>query len=115
MKKLLVVDDDASILHLLEQALPILGYEADFAATGEAALQHLNTHHYDLILADISMPNINGIDVARAASREKPYIPIVFMSGNPNTIVEERSFLPKPFTLEELEIKLDMFLSQFLD
>ena len=111
MKRILVVDDDDAILALLQEALPILGFDADFAADGSRAIELLKTQQYDLILSDIRMPEINGIEVATVAADKSPYIPILFMSGNPNVQVEEQSFLAKPFTLVELEVKLDAMLT----
>jgi len=111
MTHILVVDDDETILDLLKEALPALGYTADFAVAGDEAIQLLKKKPYDLILSDIRMPDINGIDVARAAYEDRPEVPILFMSGNPNTIVEDRSFLAKPFTITELETKLEYVLT----
>lgn len=110
MKRILVVDDDDAILTLLQEALPTLGFDADFAADGIKAIELLEGEKYDLILSDIRMPDVTGIDVARAASKNSPYVPILFMSGNPNVRVEERSFLAKPFTIAELETKLGFML-----
>ncbi|MFQ5575648.1 MAG: response regulator [Anaerolineae bacterium] len=111
MKRILVVDDDKTILELLKDALPALGYRADFAIAGNQAINMIKARSYDLILSDIRMPEINGIDVARAAYQDRPEVPILFMSGNPNTIVEDRSFLAKPFTLTELETKIEFALT----
>jgi CheY-like chemotaxis protein len=112
MRQILVVDDDEIILDLLREALPALGYEADFAITGDQAITLINSDRdYDLILSDIRMPEVNGIDVARAAYKVKPHVPILFMSGNPNTIVEERSFLSKPFTIGELETRIEFAIA----
>jgi len=111
MTHILVVDDDETILDLLREALPALGYTADFAIAGDKAIQMIKKNRYDLILSDIRMPEINGIDVARAAYEDRPEIHILFMSVNPNTIVEDRSFLAKPFTIGELETKLEYVLT----
>lgn len=111
MAKILVVDDDVSIISFLQEALPALGYSADYAERGQDAIQLLESDAYDLILSDIRMPEKNGIDVARAAYKVAPYVPVLFMSGNPNTIVEDRSFLAKPFTVAELELRIEAALT----
>lgn len=111
MKRILVVDDDDTILELLKEALPALGFQADFANTGNRAIELIDSQTYDLILSDVRMPEKNGIDVARAAYQRDPHLPILFMSGNPNTIVEERSFLAKPFTIPQLETKIEFAIS----
>jgi CheY-like chemotaxis protein len=110
MKRILVVDDDRAILDLLTEALPSLGFEADFAVSGGNAIELLRNQRYDLILSDIRMPEVNGIEVAQVAMRSTPFTPILFMSGNPNVRVEEQSFLAKPFTISELEVKLSYML-----
>jgi len=111
-KRILVVDDDYSIIDLLKDALPTFGFEADFTTKGGRAIELLEEQHYDLILSDIRMPEINGIEVATAAIKTSPQVPILFMSGNPNVKVEERSFLSKPFTLSQLETKLNLMLNK---
>ena len=109
-KRILVVDDDPAIIDLLKDALPTLGFDADFTTEGGQAIQMLKELQYDLVLSDIRMPEINGIEVATAAIENAPYVPILFMSGNPNVEVEERSFLGKPFTIAQLETKLSIML-----
>lgn len=111
MMRILVVDDDATIIQLLQEALPALGYAADYAESGEQAIKLLREKGYDLVLSDIRMPEKNGIDVAREAYQKSPHMPILFMSGNPNTIVEDQSFLAKPFTIAELEMRIDTALT----
>lgn len=112
MKRILVVDDNDAILKLLKSVLPKLGFDADYASSGNSAVELLKNQNYDLILSDIRMPDVNGIEVATAASVSSPHVPVLFMSGNPNVQVEERSFLPKPFTTKQLEAKLDFMLGQ---
>lgn len=112
MKRILVVDDDEAILELLRDALPALGFSADFTTEGGQAIEMLQTKVYDLVLSDIRMPERNGIEVAAAANQNLPHVPILFMSGNPNVQVEERSFLPKPFTITQLETILEIMLDE---
>lgn len=111
MTQILVVDDDEFVLDFLKEALPALGYETAFATTGDEAIELIEKESFDLILSDIRMPEVNGIDVARAAYRSQPHVPILFMSGNPNTIVEERSFIGKPFTISQIETKIESILN----
>ncbi len=111
MTRILVVDDDTTIIQLLQEALPALGYTADYAESGQEAIRLLQKQEYDLVLSDIRMPEKNGIDVAREAYQISPHIPILFMSGNPNTIVEDQSFLAKPFSIAELEMRIDAALA----
>ena len=112
MTQILVVDDDKAVLNLLREALPTLGFDADFADNGDEAIELIKQKPYDLIISDIRMPNMNGIEVATAAIRDSQYIPVLFMSGNPNVQVEEQSFLEKPFSIAELEAKISFMLQE---
>lgn len=112
MAQILVVDDDEAILSLLREALPMLGFEAEFASSGVEAIALIQSKLYDLILSDVRMPEINGIEVASAAFKNAADVPVLFMSGNPNVQVEERSFLAKPFTINQLEAKLSFMLNE---
>ncbi len=111
MKRILVVDDDEAILRLLKKTLAMLGFEADCTTQGQQAIELLQKYRYDLILLDIRMPEVNGVEVAAAAHKNAPSIPILFMSGNPNIKLEKRCFLTKPFNITELKTKLDIMFN----
>jgi len=112
MKRILVVDDDPTILNLLRRVLPILGFKADIVNSGNRAVELLETRQYDLILSDIHMPEMNGIEVAAAAFQNCPQTPVLFMSSGSNVKVEEQSFLAKPFTIAQLKAKLSSLLDK---
>ena len=112
MAQILVVDDDDAVLALLQEALPMLGFEADFVSSGSEAVNLIQTKKYELILSDVRMPEMNGIEVATAAFKSSANVPVLFMSGNPNVQVEERSFLAKPFTITQLETKISFMLNE---
>lgn len=111
MKRILVVDDDEAIIKLLKKTLAMLGFEADCTTQGQQAIELLQKHCYDLILLDIRMPEVNGIEVAAAAHENAPSVPILFMSGNPHIKLEKRCFLTKPFNITELKTKLDIMFN----
>src|SRR6185369_16908404 len=62
-KRVLVIDDEEPILHMVRDALSEHGYEVDFAQDGETALQRLRQTPYDLTLCDWKMPGLNGQQV----------------------------------------------------
>ena len=65
MTRILVVDDEPQILRALGTNLKARGYEVDLAPTGEAALTLAARHHPDLVILDLALPGIDGIDVVR--------------------------------------------------
>ncbi len=119
---ILAVDDELVILHLLQAFLKPKGYEIEFASSGEAALQCLQEKLPDLILLDISMPDITGYELCTQlkADRKTKSIPIVFISALSEGINKAKAFevgaadyITKPFELEEVlaRIKHQLTLS----
>ncbi len=113
---LLVVDDDADVRALLSDMLPSLGYAVGFAASGAEALASLDRHRPDLMMLDVAMPDMNGVDVAREASRRYPGLRIVFASGQADTsqidAVASARRIRKPFRMSELAEVLSEVLSE---
>ncbi|HEX5327355.1 MAG TPA: response regulator, partial [Acetobacteraceae bacterium] len=77
----LLVDDDAAVRASAREMLVELGYSVTEASDGAAALALLETDRFDLLLADFAMPGMNGSELADAAKRLVPELPIVFMTG----------------------------------
>jgi two-component system phosphate regulon response regulator PhoB len=72
--KALVVEDDATTRTLLAGVLESIDCDVDLAADGEEALVQIEARHYDVILLDIVLPKMSGIDVMEALRRERPQI-----------------------------------------
>lgn len=70
-KKILVVDDDQYIRELYEELLKDYGYSVDSATNGSEGLEKIQKNTYDLILLDIMMPKMDGIEVLKVANKEK--------------------------------------------
>ena len=80
-EKVLVVDDDKTILTMLYKALRSNGLDADLAISGEAALQLVEKNKYDLILLDINMRGINGFEVIQRLRGSGFATPVMVVSG----------------------------------
>jgi CheY-like chemotaxis protein len=70
--KALVVEDEAITRTLLAGVLETIDCDVDFAADGEEALLRLQSHHYDVVLLDIVLPKMSGIDVMESLRRDRP-------------------------------------------
>jgi len=79
---LLVVDDMEAMRLALEDSLRLQGYEVMSVGSGEDALRLLRSQHFDLLLTDQAMPGLSGIELAEAAVRIHPDIPIVLLTGH---------------------------------
>lgn len=86
-KRILVVDDDPKILFILSAALRGLGsnFEITTAGNGTDALTKIATEYFDLVITDIQMPDINGIELTRKVRSIQPSLPIVWITGYGST------------------------------
>ncbi|HZN49276.1 MAG TPA: sigma-54 dependent transcriptional regulator [Methylomirabilota bacterium] len=107
--KILVVDDEPSILKLLKEALTQWGYQVACVGTGAEALEAIRTELFDAAITDIRMPEMSGLDLLREIKRHDESIEVVVMTGYPTiaSAVEALKegaydYLSKPLILDEL-------------
>ncbi|MEJ2691330.1 MAG: response regulator, partial [Deltaproteobacteria bacterium] len=111
--RILVVEDEFDILEWLSNFLSILGYDHATASDGAEALEHLTKDHFSIVLTDIVMPRMNGMELLSLVRREYPQTDVIVMTG----VVEDYSYpevieagaidyIAKPFHLNELKAKL---------
>ncbi len=82
-KKILLVDDEDSIHLLYQEEFEELGHEVFSAMTGEEALERFPEINPDLVILDINMPGINGLEVLRRMKSLSPQIPVILSSAYP--------------------------------
>jgi DNA-binding NtrC family response regulator len=82
MAQILVVDDEEAIRLTLETLLQRRGYEVTTAASGAEALALIEQRVFDLLLLDLKMPGLSGLDVARRARVLQPAVAILFLTGS---------------------------------
>ncbi|HET9425405.1 MAG TPA: sigma-54 dependent transcriptional regulator [Gemmatimonadaceae bacterium] len=107
--KILIVDDEQSILMLLQEALTKWGYQVAGASTGAEALEAVRGGLFDAAIMDVRMPDMSGIDLLRAVKAHDDTIEVVIMTGYPtiSSAVEALKdgaydYLSKPLILDEL-------------
>lgn len=113
MAKLLVVDDEKSIRNSLKEILQYENHEVDDAPDGESAIKLVDENHYDLILCDIKMAKMDGLEVVERVKEHAPDTQIIMISahGNIETAVEATKkgafdFLQKPVDLNRLLVSV---------
>src|SRR5438270_4956149 len=79
--RVLVVDDEASIRDLLAKTLALAEYEVDAVPDGRSAIDRMRMYPYDLLIADLKMPGIDGLALIREAKRLKPDLPVIIITG----------------------------------
>ena len=107
--RILVVDDEASIRDLLAKTLALAEYDVDTAADGRTALDRLRQETYDLLIADLKMPGIDGLSVIREAKRYKASLPVIIITGysTESAAIEAvnlgvSGYLTKPFRVPQV-------------
>ncbi len=80
-QRVLVVDDEASIRDLLSKTLALAEYDVDTAPDGTAALDRIRAFGYDLLIADLKMPGMDGLTLIRQAKRIKQDLPVIIITG----------------------------------
>jgi DNA-binding response OmpR family regulator len=113
----LVVDDDMPILLLMRSVLREFGFSVATASSGEEALSVVRSEKPALVLVDMNMPGMSGLDVIRALRAEFDRLPILILSGHPVSKSELERFqadgaVQKPFDLPALIAQIRAHLPQ---
>ena len=117
MAKILIVEDDASILLPLEDNLKLEGYEVATATDGSQGLDMARDGHCDLILLDIMLPELNGLEVCRQLRQDKNATPILMLTAKSQEIdkvlgleLGADDYVTKPFSPRELLARIKAIL-----
>ena len=107
--RVLVVDDEASIRDLLAKTLALAEYDVDVAPDGRSALERMRMYPYDLLIADLKMPGMDGLTVIREAKRYKADLPVIIITGfsTESSAIEAvnlgvAGYLTKPFRVPQV-------------
>ncbi len=107
--KILVVDDDDSLRAFLAKAIANEGYDVAEAPDGETAWDMVQANDYDLLLTDIVMPNMDGVELSTKAICHDPNMKIMFMTGftgMASTLDDKTTVVAKPFHLKDIVNKV---------
>jgi CheY-like chemotaxis protein len=114
-KRILVVDDDPTLRELLVDTLTTIGYDTIAAESGEQALEMLPALSVDLVITDIKMDVIDGIELLGRLRKQHPELPVLMISGVDAPEVIGRAapdgFLPKPFRIQAIEEQIEKALT----
>ena len=107
--RVLVVEDEPRVGAMLRDVLVELGYIVKLAAGGAEALQFVPVFEPDVVLLDLLMPEMSGVEVLTHLRRDRPTLPVVIMSGNEDVEVARATlragafdYLGKPFKINAL-------------
>ncbi len=118
-QKILVVDDDSSIRNLLGQFLERKGFNYSTAENGKKALELLEDHNFTIIITDLIMPQVDGLELLKIVKQSWPDIDVLVMTGYTKNFTYTdviyagaSDFVQKPFSLDEIEAKLNRIIRE---
>ena len=115
----LVVEDDRDTQSLIKRLLENRGYEVTLAGDGIEALLHLGKKHFDLVLSDIMMPNLDGFKLVEMIAQKGLKIPVIFLTARTAQEWERKGFevgaaayLKKPIQKKTLLLRVEKVLKK---
>ena len=116
-QRILIIDDDRNHAEVTSDALEMVGYDCSVATSGQEGLEAMRRQQYDLILTDLVMSDVDGMEILRQAPQINPFVAIVVFTGNATieTAVEALKrgavdYLVKPLNLDALRIRVEKAL-----
>ncbi|MDD5067689.1 MAG: response regulator, partial [bacterium] len=118
-RRILVIDDEKGLRDMLKYELESRGYAIDAAANGDDGLELIRRKEFDVVIADIKMPGMNGLQLLEKIKKINPDMDVVMITGfgTMDTVIEcirkgASDYINKPFTMNELNIVLDRISKQ---
>lgn len=116
---ILVMEDEEIVAKGLEMVLTEEGYDVDLAYTGEGALETFSHKDFDLLVADLRLPDIDGLEVIRIVKEQRPETEVVVITGYSSVTsavnamkIGVADYLPKPFTENEIKVAITNALNK---
>ncbi len=112
-QKILLVDDEEQMREIMQEALSIMGHDVEIARDGQDALEIIQKNSFDIVITDIHMPRMGGMQLIEFLNKSLPEVDIVAITGHSmdytyTDVVKSGAsdFIIKPFSFDELEAKL---------
>ena len=119
--RILVVDDEPKLCHLIEELLKLEGYRVDVSISNMEALQMIKENKYQMLITDLKMPGIDGLELIKKARELNPEIRTIMITGSETVETAVQSLkheidddIKKPFSIVELKkvIKRTLYIHQ---
>ena len=116
-KKILIVDDNPNMASLLAEMLEVFDVPSKASTDGETALRLLESEEFSLVITDLKMPNMSGVELLRAIKQKRHSLPVIVISGyhlasHEGKVVDglPDGFINKPFKMTDIKSVLDQHL-----
>jgi two-component system copper resistance phosphate regulon response regulator CusR len=115
--RILIVEDEGKVAELVARGLRSERYAVDVAADGNSGWAYANTYDYDLIILDLMLPAMDGLELLRRIRRKSPTVPVLILTARDATASKVENFeagaddyLTKPFAFAELQVRVKALL-----
>jgi DNA-binding response OmpR family regulator len=112
-KKILIIEDNRDLANLLESHLRELAFQVDLSFDGIAGLAKANSDNYDLVILDLMLPGIDGMEICKRLRRKSLYVPILMLTAKSSEMdrvvgleVGADDYVTKPFSIRELMARI---------
>lgn len=109
-RTILIVDDNPNMSSLLVEMLEVFQYKAQRANNGEEALEKIEQNNFDMVITDMRMPKMTGLELLHAIKEKNPDLPVIMISGysveecdSTQVKIKADGFLNKPFMMSDIE------------
>lgn len=114
-KSILIVDDNPNMSSILAEMLEVFDYESVMARDGQEALGLLKDSEFSMVITDMRMPNMTGLELLEKVKEDNPKLPVVLISGYVistlhDSDIKPDGFLTKPFLMSDIEKLLNTLL-----
>lgn len=110
LKKILVAEDEAGIRSLLFDALSSRGFIVSLAKDGQESLDQMEEDRFDLLITDINMPRVDGIELLKRMKKAGRKERVIVMTGNPMNQTQSETGIPRIFTQLNKPFPIPLFL-----
>jgi DNA-binding NtrC family response regulator len=112
--RILIVDDEKEFVDSLSERLTVRGYDVTISLSGEDALEKVKSYNFDVVILDVKMPGIDGIETLRQIKQLKPLTEVIMLTGDASAETAVKvmhlgamDYFMKPVIPEELFFKID--------
>ena len=107
--RILIVDDEEDLISTMAERLELRGFEVDTATTGEGGLELVAKSAYSVLILDVKMPGISGLDLMTRIKEEQPDLPVILFTGHSSLADAQKgtqqgafAYLLKPIKIDEM-------------
>lgn len=118
-KRVLIVDDQESMREMLSDLLDMMGHKAEAVEGGSQALEHLAEKTVDLVITDLNMPEMDGMELMKRIKEKTPDLPVIVITGYGTFHTEKQvlsngadGYIPKPCTINRVQATVNAALGE---